>query len=60
MWSFLLWCVGIFLLSLGLFTMLLSYKRNWVNALRWDPSMAGLGASIVALGFFFLEQVVGK
>lgn len=59
-WCIVLWFAGISLLILGCFTMVIAYRKDWVSKLRWDSSMVGLGAAIVAIGLFFLDKVVGK
>jgi len=40
--------------------MVISYRKEWIAKLRWDPSMVGLGLALVSIGFFFLDKVVGK
>jgi hypothetical protein len=59
-WNIVLWFTGISLLILGCFTVIVSYRKDWLSKIRWDPSMAGLGSAIVAIGLFFLDKVVGK
>lgn len=59
-WDILLWIAGVALLIVGLFTMVISYRKEWIAKLRWNPSMVGLGLALVAIGFFFLDKVVGK
>ncbi len=59
-WGIVLWIVGISLFIFGFFLMIISYRREWVTRLRWDPSLVGLGLALVSIGFFFLDEVVGK
>lgn len=59
-WQIILWIAGVSLFILGCFTMLIGYHKELVSKLRWDPSMVGLGAAIVAIGMFFLDKVIGK
>jgi len=52
-WDILLWIAGVALLIVGLFTMVISYRKEWIAKLRRDPSMVGLGLALVSIGFFF-------
>jgi len=58
MWEILLWIAGIALLVFGFFMIGISYCKQWVARLKWDPSMVALGLALVSIGFFFLDKVV--
>ena len=59
-WNVILWIVGVSLLLLGIFTVIVAYRKDLISKLRWDLSMVELGAAILSIGFFFLDKVVSK